>query len=503
MFGSQKMAKTIDEQKEKIRQLTVENQKLRKENQNLRVENHALRAEISQIMAQIDKRIEEAVEKAVAPLKLEIAMKDEKIKRLESEVERLQGIINKDSTNSSIPPSQNKPNKKIPNSREPSGKKPGGQPGHEGHRLGLPKNMDELIEAGIAEKEVVDYTGGSDEYVSRWEIDIKIKTVYREYRYPIGEPLPIEHQNEVSYGKELKAITALLWIEGIIAQERLTDMITGITHGMIQMSDGTVDRIRSEVSKKIGGELNVIERDLVDDPLMNVDDTVLKSTQRPVYDANGDAIGVEESKKTTFSVCMRTHSNNQTTLYTVNPQKNKAGVERDNILPNYTGILSHDHEKKFYSYGREHATCCEHLCRELKGLNDVHKNPWAMEMRGFMYEMNRRKNEDLSEGKTACDEDKLASYIAGYEALLTEGSDDLANQSKDTPGYATFGALLKRLYVHKTNYLLFLTNYEAPFSNNLSLFLQINYSEHFRKYSNGLNVTRNAQNNLRLLNQAV
>ncbi|MGB8454383.1 MAG: hypothetical protein WCD89_18890 [Anaerocolumna sp.] len=54
------------------------------------------------------------------------------------------------------------------------------------------------------------------------------------------------------------------------------------------------------------------------------------------------------------------------------------GVENDDILPRYHGILSHGYESKFYNYGTQHAACCEHLLRELIGLRELLKITWAV-----------------------------------------------------------------------------------------------------------------------------
>ena len=53
----------------------------------------------------------------------------------------LKATINKDSGNSSKPPSTNG-FKEVPNSREKTGNSPGGKKGHKGHRLTKPKNLE-------------------------------------------------------------------------------------------------------------------------------------------------------------------------------------------------------------------------------------------------------------------------------------------------------------------------------------------------------------------------
>ncbi len=115
-----------------VEELTAENEELKRENQRLRRENRQLRAEnarlakrLETIEATMEERINQAVEAAVAkatgPLLEAIAKKDK-------EILRLKGQIEKNSSNSSKPPSSNG-FKKVPNNRERSGKKQGGQGG--------------------------------------------------------------------------------------------------------------------------------------------------------------------------------------------------------------------------------------------------------------------------------------------------------------------------------------------------------------------------------------
>jgi transposase len=67
------------------------------------------------------------------------------VKQLRETVEQLQEIVNRNSQNSSQPPSQDRPDQKP--TREPSGppRKRGGQPGHRGHHRVLVDEVDEVV----------------------------------------------------------------------------------------------------------------------------------------------------------------------------------------------------------------------------------------------------------------------------------------------------------------------------------------------------------------------
>ena len=104
------------------------------------------------------------------------------------------------------------------------------------------------------------------------------------------------------------------------------------------------------------------------------------------YEDGTEVISSEEGKS--YNAIFRTHSNDASTLYTVNPRKDMEGIERDGLLLRFFGILGHDHEAKFNNYGTLHSTCGEHLRRELIGLRDLQMIPWAEDMRAFIVAMN-------------------------------------------------------------------------------------------------------------------
>ena len=330
--------------------LKTQVKKLRKANNELRSEVRYLKNRITEIEtsleSQITQAVTSAVEKATMPLLDVIASQG-------NEISRLKAQINKDSSNSSKPPSSNGL-KKLPNNRESSGKKCGGQPGHKGSTLVVPKNLDELVEAGQAEYEIVDMTNGSGAYISKWEIDIKTKVIYTEYRCPTTE------KPFVYYGNSVKAYSSILLNEGFMSLEKVSNFLGEITYGQIKPSVATLEKFNMEIADKIDTES--LKNDLLNGEVIHVDETPMDSTEKLL-----DGI-LETSNKTTFDVTIRTHSNATTTLYTVNPRKDDEGVERDGIIPLFHGIFSHDHDKKYYKYGNPelHATCGAHLSRELR-----------------------------------------------------------------------------------------------------------------------------------------
>jgi regulator of replication initiation timing len=100
---------------------------------------------------------------------------------LREEVQKLKGIINKNSGNSSKPPSSDG-FVKIQNSREKSGKRPGGQRGHKGFAPKLfsnPTRIEDIKADRCACGGKIEYFG---KYTAKQVVDIEIATTIVEYR---------------------------------------------------------------------------------------------------------------------------------------------------------------------------------------------------------------------------------------------------------------------------------------------------------------------------------
>ena len=450
-------------------ELLLEIQSLRASNTLLRQENEKLRDEISVLKSTITERVSryvtEAVKQATAPLL-------EELNKAHAEISRLKAIINKDSSNSSKPSSTNG-FKVVANSRERSGKRQGGQAGHKGHRLHLPENMEELEAKGFIERRISDHTNGSVEYESRYTIDVETKVVITEHRFAMSEERQTDLNNDVKYGDGIKVQALLLMNEGVIAHKRLSGIINGLTHGIVKLSTGTTHQFQMDFANRLtnSGELEGIKQDLLAGAVMNTDDTSIRVLERIVYPEEkvpDVSVAYERGEKKSFRATVRTHSNERSTLYTVNPKKDKKGVERDGLLTEYTGILCHDHESKFYSYGGNNSTCGSHLLRDLKGLRDLYNCPWAEKMRAFVSGMNDYKNKDMSLGSLSCDPQKLSSFEKDYDYILELGRSELREKKTAEWGYSEFNAMLNRLTGFKDNYMLFIRDYKVPFTNNLA-----------------------------------
>ena len=150
--------------KKEIKSLTSEVTSLRKE-------NTALREEVSSLKQKNAVLTEKCVE-----LERENAL-------LRTDNERMKRILNNDSSNSSIPPSKAENTKPATtyNVRKPTARTPGSQKGHRGS--GLSKaDVEEKIQSGVYEHRVEEIGTPGRPYVTRYRLDLDVKTVATEIR---------------------------------------------------------------------------------------------------------------------------------------------------------------------------------------------------------------------------------------------------------------------------------------------------------------------------------
>ena len=79
-------------------------------------------------------------------------------------------------------------------------------------------------------------------------------------------------------------------------------------------------------------------------------------------------------------------------LYFARENKGHKGV-KGTVVEDYQGILVHDHEATFYSYGSDHQECSAHVLRYLKDSIDNEPNlTWNKQMRELIQEMVHYRN---------------------------------------------------------------------------------------------------------------
>lgn len=374
---------------------------------------------------------------------------------LREDNERLKRILNNNSTNSSLPPStdqKSQQNQKAVkkanqyNGREKSSRKQGGQKGHKGKTLSK-ETILERIENGEVEHKIVEIGNKTDKYVSKFLVDIEIKTVVTEYRFYKGSEIPCEFYSDVQYGNTVKSLAADLYVEGIVSYNRIQDFISEISGQTIHISRGSLARFMDELGKKITPYINTIENNILNSSKAYTDATTVRCNKKNVY--------------------IRNYSTKNTVLYSVMEKKNLATLRKERILSCYAGDLIHDHETALYHFGSKHGECNVHGGRYLTKNTEESGSKWSQAMTSFLFGMNEYRKKCIASGMVKFDPDDISVYRERYDKIIESGF----IENKQTKGkYAKKAelALLKRLKKYKDNHLLFLDDFDVAFDNNMS-----------------------------------
>lgn len=456
------LVKQCEEQVLTIEILQAENRALKSENRKLREELLSLRDKCHSLESTLEQRIEAAVVQAVAkvtkPLYQQISERDNEICRLKAKLE-------KNSSNSSKPPSTDGLTKKIPNNREKSEKKAGGQCGHEGHTLKVPNNLPKLAEEGKIKFTVTDHTNGAVEYVTSYTVGLEIQVVWTEHRH-----LPGTRVTYAQYDQSVKALCVLFAEVEFVSLERTAEIVKLISDGQITLSVGTIRNIIEESALGASARYEEIKQEVLTSQILNTDESPVRSTERLEIDGDGNET-LETAKGKTFNVFIRVYCTVKATLLTLNAHKGDDGIKNDGILPLFNGILCHDHDAKLYKYGNEHGTCNEHLLRDLKGLAELWLVNWAEKFRTFLFAMNKYKNNDLTNRETlltGCSQSIYNKFTKRWDILVQEGADLLSKMPVNRFGHDEMRRMIGRLRKYKEEHMLFLKNYAVPFTNNLA-----------------------------------
>ncbi len=365
---------------------------------------------------------------------------------------KLSAQVNHNYENSSLPSSKCIDRKKITNNREKTGKKPGAQPGHP-HHPRKPMKPDKVVEIQTEEK-----LKNNPRYVptgniiSRQTIGIAVTPVVTEYHAiefrdkkkgrKVHSAFPCGVTDDVNYDESMKAVLFLLNSRCNVSLEKTAQFVSNVTGGALSPSVGMINGLCREFSSKSKKEQDDLFKTLLDTPVMHVDGTTAR-----VNGSNNNVV-----------VC----SNGAATMYFARENKGHVGV-RDTPVETFGGILIHDHEACFYSYGSDHQECMVHIERYLRDSIENEKNlTWNKQMLELIQEM-IHENNLAPEGMA---DEKIAEFETRYDTIVqtaTKEYEDVPPSDYYRDGYN----LYLRMIEYKHNHLLFLSNPLVAPDNNL------------------------------------
>lgn len=201
------------------------------------------------------------------------------------------------------------------------------------------KEVEEKIIAKEFKHEIIDIGEKTNKYVSKYILDVEVNVIAKEYRFYEDEQgkynIPKEFKVDVQYELEIKTLCTILNAEGIVAINKLTDFVSSISHGKLNISNGSIVNFAQELVQNSSPIMQEIEEKILNSELMHTDATTARCDNR--------------------NMCVRNYSTDKYTLLKATDGKSKKYMDETGILPKYIGALSHDHETLMYNYGIKHA----------------------------------------------------------------------------------------------------------------------------------------------------
>jgi transposase len=384
---------------------------------------------------------------------------------LKQQVAALQRRLDKNSSNSSKPPSSdglNKPPRVFKSLRGRSGKTSGGQMGHKGDTLRPVDKPDRLerhaatrcqhSQACLTAAMVTDVERRQvfDLPQPRLEITEHQASIYRcrhchattKAAFPDTVTAPVQD------GSHLRAAAVYLNVQQLIPEDRVCEVMTDL----FAASSLCPASVVAWTAKAAAAQAPVVE------PIVA---RVVAAKVRHL-DETGFRIGGKTRWLHSASTAVYTHY--------------RVGETRGDVPRTMAdGVIVHDHFKPYYALrGAQHALCNAHHLRELQALIEIEKEPWAGAMHELLRTANKQVREAKAGGAVALAEPDKHRISAAYDAALAmglalhEGQAPLLRRpgARGRPPRRTGHNLLLRLRHCKADVLRFIEHFDVPFTNN-------------------------------------
>lgn len=403
----------------------------------------------------------------VDSLNTTIDLQTKLIAQLNQTIQELKEQLNKNSKNSSKPPSSDGYKKPAPKSlRKSSGKKAGGQDGHQGTCLAVTTAPDETVRhmpsacegcpyyhmcrgtACIAEKRHVIDAVVTVSVVEHQALEIPICMLHGGTR---KGAFPSDISASVQYGANLQALSVALNTVGAVSIKRTHEILSGVFN--IPIATGTISNMVKRCADGLSATVDKIKQRMKDSVLGHFDET-----------------GTRVDKKLWW---VHDASNCEYTYLDISPKRGSSGMEQCGVLTEFKGIAMHDCWASYWNYPDvQHAVCCAHLLRELTGIVENHpEQKWAAAFIDLLMEMKKAKEEAIAAGKESLSCYYLQKFDKEYLELIEMGRQEnpLPEPAEKKRGRKKKGkilALIERLANYKASVCLFVHNFQVPFDNN-------------------------------------
>lgn len=429
---------------------------------------------IFQYLQQIEKRVEDAearvtssqqaqvaqLSKELASTKRTLARKSQaliherqlnrqlvrRIRELERELELGTSAIERDSHNSSLPPSLDLPWKKVKRTREIILHAPDLCSG-----CGEPLCKSKPIRS--ERRQVFDIEDGRmkvTEHRAETRPCAACGTITKA-KFPVSVRAPVQ------YGPGVLSRSVYLYLYQLLPINRTTETMTDLFD--CRISAATIQRAARVSSGKLVNSEQRLKAAIRDSAVIGVDETGLRVA------GSGGYIHVARTEELTH--------------YCFDQRRGKAAMDEIGILPQFTGTLVRD---GYLSYSRfeqcRHSLCNAHLLRELVFIeeSDSMQKVWTAPLSKLLVQIKDAAMQARAGDKTQLSHKQQESWLERYRQLIRkaekinpppvsskEAADAPKKQRNQKPSPHS---LIKRLQRKRDEVLCFMRDLTVPFDNN-------------------------------------
>ena len=278
------------------------------------------------------------------------------------------------SSNSSIPPSQDPRRKRGAKSKGNGRKrKPGGQKGHTGTTLEPVDDPDQIENIAVDRRTIPRGQYKNAGYEVRQVIDIIITKFVIEYRAEILEDahgrqfvaqFPAGVTRPVQYGQGVKVQAVYTSQQQLIPYDRIRDYFWDQCG--IPISPGSIFRFNQEAYALLEPFESFLVGKLVQQSLLHADET-----------------GIHINKTLYWLHCL---CNEKWTLFFPHAKRGSDAIKTMGVLEHFHGRLGHDHWKTYFQFDCIHFLCNAHHVRELEHAWIQDGQWWALKMQSLLLE---------------------------------------------------------------------------------------------------------------------
>jgi len=394
--------------------------------------------------------------------------KDALIIDLVRRLNELEAKLEKDSHNSSKPPSSDGPKRKPKSLRNTSDARPGAQPGHKGKTLKRVAQADHIEIHPVAR--VCDKCGNRIAAASvavlpegRQVIDLPpTRFEVTEHRVQIAQcrccgkqhsgAFPKGVSQAVQYGPQIRAAAVYLTQYQQLPVARTAQALEDLFG--LHVSTGTVQHSIDQAAQLLAPCVDQIQQALRGQPVVHFDESCMR-------------VGRE-------SHWLHVASTHALSWYGAHSKRGSQALDSFGILPGFTGVAVHDGRRPYAGYECEHALCNAHHLRELVFVLESTQQPWAQQMIDLLRQAKREVELSRASGNNMLSPARQRYYTRRSRALIARARKLNPQQAREPLRQERRGRirqsftcnLLTRLHKYADEVWRFIADHRVPFDNN-------------------------------------